>query len=232
MNTLGRSLRVGAGIGAGVLLALGAIGWMHTPSGLRFLAAAGVPCPVNTVTPEQVRQLRSVGLASIRGGAPAPVRPAPAGMQLDRTTEAEALALLGRAHAQCEAQVRGYRHLRCRGIDAGALALDGPPVSELWLSFGPAGRLVGVDVYRRGMDAASLRTVWSSAAARLRGALGAPTLALGDPAPEALAALPIQTARLQYRYADYLATVTASHLPHSGLSVREQYLSAKEDTIN
>ena len=232
MNTPSRPLRLGAGIGAAVLLALGAIGWMHTPSGLRFLAAAGVPCPVRTVTPEQVGQLRRVGLASMRGSAPAPARPAPAGMQLDRTTEAEALALLGRAHARCETQLRGYRHLRCRGIDAAALALDGPPVSELWLSFGPAGRLVGIDVYRRGMDAAALRTVWSSAAARLRSALGAPTLALGDPAPEALAALPIQTARLQYRYADYLATVTASHLPHSGLSVREQYLSAKEDGIN
>jgi hypothetical protein len=219
------SWRLGLGLGAGVIAALGAIGWMHTPSGLRVLAALGVPCPVNTVAVERVVALRGFGVAPLKALAPAPARPAPGGLVLDRTTEAEAATLLAHAHGQCEAQVRGYRYLRCRGTDAAALALGGPPISELWLSFNGAGRLIGVDVYRRGMAAGDVRSVWSSAAGRLQAALGKPQVAFGDPAPEVLAAMPIQTARVQYRYADYVATVTASHLPQSGLSVREQYMS-------
>lgn len=231
MSALARHDRPRAGtlvrIAAGVLLALGGIGWLHTPAGLRLLVALGVPCPVRSVPAERVTALRAAALAPLRTLALAPARPAPAGLQLDRTTEAEAQAVLARAHARCEPLVRGYRYLRCRGVDAQALALAGPPVSELWLSFGPAGRLIGVDVYRRGMAAQEVRTVWSAAAARLRDRLGPPAVVLGDPAPEALAALPVQVARVQYRYADYVATVTASHLPGTGLSVREQYMSAR-----
>jgi hypothetical protein len=219
------SWRQGVGIGAALLLALGAIGWMHTPSGLRLLAALGLPCPVNTVSLERVVALRSAGVAPLQALGPAPVRPAPGGLVLDQTTERDAGALLAHAHAQCEAQVRGYRYLRCRGVDAAALALAGPPVSELRLSFNGAGRLIGIDVYWRGMAAGDVRSAWSDAAGRLRAALGAPSLTLGDPSPEVLAASPIQTARVQYRYADYVATVTASHLPGSGLALREQYMS-------
>jgi hypothetical protein len=213
--------------GAATLLVLGVGGAMHTRAGLRTLAALGVPCPVRSVSADQVDRARRAGLATLRGSGPAPSRPAIAGLRLDETTEAGAQAILARAHAPCEVQVRGYRHLRCRGVDAAALGLAGPPVSELWLSFDPAGRLVGVDVYRRGMQPADVRTVWVDAAGRLRAALGAPGLVLGDPAPDVLAAAPIGTARVQYRYADYVATVTAAHLPQTGLSVREQYLSAR-----
>jgi hypothetical protein len=213
--------------GAATLLVVGAGGAIHTRAGLRALVALGVPCPVRSVTAEQVDLARRAGLATLRGSRPAPARPTVAGLRLDATTEAEAGAVLARAHGRCEVQVRGYRHLRCRGVDAAALGLAGPPVSEMWLSFGRAGRLVAVDVYRRGMRPDDERTVWSDAAGRLRAALGEPGLVLGDPAPAALAAAPIGTARVQYRYADYVATVTAAHLPQTGLSVREQYLSAR-----
>ena len=227
MKPLTGSRRTWIASGAVALLVLGAGGAMHTRAGLRALAALGVPCPVQTVTAEQVGRARAAGIAAVRGTTVAPARPAIAGLVLDATTEAQAGALLARAHARCEVQVRGYRYLRCRGVDAGALALAGPPVGELWLSFGPAGRLVGVDVYRRGMRPDDVRTVWSDAAGRLRGALGAPSVVLGDPAPDVLAATAVQTARVQYRYTDYVATVTAAHMPQSGLSVREQYVSAR-----
>ncbi|WP_239700468.1 hypothetical protein [Massilia sp. 9096] len=220
------SWRLGVGLGAGVIAALGAIGWMHTPSGLRVLAALGVPCPVNSVPVERVEALRQHGVAPLRMLAPAPARPTPGGLALDRTTEAQAATLLAHAHGQCEAQVRGYHYLRCRGIDASALALAGPPVSELWLSFNGAGRLIGIDIYRRGMQDGDVRATWADATGRLQSALGKPQVAFGDASPAVLAATPIQTARVQYRYADYVATVTASHLPQSGLSVREQYMSS------
>jgi hypothetical protein len=220
------SWRLALGVSAGVIAASAPRGWMHTPSGLRMLAALGVPCPINTVPIERVVALRQHGVASLKALAPAPARPAPGGLVLDRTTEAEAGALLAHAHGHCEAQVRGYHYLRCRGIDAAALALAGPPVSELWLSFNGAGRLIGIDIYRRGMQDDDVRATWADAAGRLQSALGKPSVAFGDPSPQVLAAMPIQTARVQYRYADYVATVTASHLPQSGLSVREQYMSS------
>jgi hypothetical protein len=37
---------------------------------------------------------------------------------------------------------------------------------------------------------------------------------------------PVAVARVEYAYSDYVATVTASHLPYGGLAVREQYMSA------
>lgn len=227
LSSLVLSRRTWATTTIAVLLVLGAGGAMHTRAGRAALVALGVPCPVRTVSAARVDEVRRAGLATLRGQRPAPARPAIAGLRLDATTEGEAQAVLARAHGQCVEEVRGYRHLRCRGVDAAALGLAGPPVSELWLSFDPGGRLVAVDLYRRGMRPADLRTAWSDAAGRLRAVLGQPGLVLGDPAPEALAAAPIGTARVQYRYADYVATVTAAHLPQTGLSVREQYLSAR-----
>jgi hypothetical protein len=222
-----RVLRWSAGIGMSVLLATGAIGWMHTPAGIRFLAAVGVPCPVQTVSVERVDRLRGAGLAALPPAPAAPARPVPAGLHLDVTTEAEATAMMSRMKAHCEPQVRGYHFLRCRGVDAAALGLAGPAVSEMWLSFNRSGRLAGVDIYRRGMAADDLRTVWKATARYLGTALGAPTVAFGDPAPEALSARPLDVARLQYRYADYVATMTASHMPQTGLAVREQYVSGR-----
>jgi len=37
----------------------------------------------------------------------------------------------------------------------------------------------------------------------------------------------LRTARLQYRFTDYLATVTAMNLP-GGVALREQYQSARD----
>ena len=37
---------------------------------------------------------------------------------------------------------------------------------------------------------------------------------------------PVAVARVRYTYADYIATITASHTPYGGLAVREQYMSA------
>jgi hypothetical protein len=222
----GRSLRV-AVITAAALVS--AVGVMHTRAGRQALIRLGVPCPAFGATATQVSALREVGLQTLRGGAPAPQRPA-AGLQLDATTEAQASAWAANRRLGCEALQRGYRYLRCRGVPASALGLDGPPVSELWLSFGPRDTLVGVDVYRRGLAPADEALVWHSATTRLRAALGAPSVAFGDGTPASLRAAAVTTARVQYRYADYIATVTAARLPGIGLAVREQYLSAQRPT--
>lgn len=217
-----------AAAGSFLVVATALIGWMHMPSARPLLAKLGVHCPADAATLSDVDALHRAGVAGLRGTAQAPARPALAGLALDATTEAEAGRWAAAHGASCDAIERGYRFLRCRGIDAQALGLAGPAVSELWLSFGGDGKLLGVDVYRRGMDAAQLAASWSGAVDSLRERLGAPTLAFGDASPQALSSAPLQTARVQYRYADYIATLTASHLPDTGLALREQYLSARQ----
>ncbi|WP_239498073.1 hypothetical protein [Ralstonia sp. GX3-BWBA] len=74
-----------------------------------------------------------------------------------------------------------------------------------------------------GRGAGDTTAAWDGA----RYALGMPTSStMGDPSPEVLSGSPLQTARLQYRFSDYVAIVTASNLPYAGLAVREQYLSS------
>lgn len=217
-------------IGATALVGTALVGWMHTPAARPWLARLGVPCPIDTTSVAQVEAVRSQGLALWQqrdGGAArasAPSRPA-LGLVLDRTDTAEATRWLAAEGSRCERIDRGLPALRCRGVPAAALGLDGPPVSELWLSFGASGRLIGVDVYRRGLAADDARGAWTHAVEALQQTLGAPTRAQGDASPEALQTAALKTAQVEYRYADYVATVTAAHLPQAGLAVRERYLS-------
>ena len=208
------------------LTAVAVIGWMHTPAARPVLRALGVSCPVDSATAAQVAGLREQGLADLRGSTPAPARPA-LGMVLDQMTVREAHVWARTNSVDCESIVHGLHFLRCRGVDARVLGLDGPAISELWLSFGTSGTLVGVDAYRRGLDARDAATAWSTAVRTLRSELGKPQVAFGDASPQALLASALETARVQYRFSDYLATVTAVNLPYAGLAVRQQYLSAR-----
>jgi hypothetical protein len=226
MNEVRRRLAGHAGVAAaGLAMIFGAAAWLHTPRGIAALRAAGVPCPVGQASATDVAAVRERGLAQLRGLPAAPSRAA-LGLAFDGTTLAQAQAWAARKGIACDQVSKGLQFLRCRGVDAAALGVQGPPVSELWLSFGAAGRLVGVDLYRRGLDDGGAATAWSDASARLRSALGAPLREVGDAAPAVLRASALQTARIEYRYRDYLASVTAANLPHAGLAVREQYLSA------
>ena len=217
-------LRLG-GAAAVLLAATAAMGWLHTPAARPWLKRLGLPCPAGSATEAQVTEIRELGLAQTRGTTAAPARPA-LGMLLDRWTESDANAWAVKQGAACELIVRGYRFLRCRNLAAAAVGEEGAPVSELWLSFGPKGTLVAVDVYRRGLDGPTAAAAFHHAADRLRAQLGVPTVAFGDASPEVMTASALQTARVQYRYTDYLATVTAANLQYAGLAVREQYVSA------
>jgi hypothetical protein len=48
----------------------------------------------------------------------------------------------------------------------------------------------------------------------------------GDASAGALMRSDYATARVQYRFSNYIATVTAANLSYAGLSLREQYVSA------
>lgn len=83
-----------------------------------------------------------------------------------------------------------------------------------------------MDIYRRGLDSRGEQSAWSGAVERLKARLGEPTSSFGDASPGNLATAGYTTARVQYRYSDYIATVTAANLPYAGFAVREQYISA------
>ena len=204
---------------------LGAGASLHTRSGLLLLARLGVPCPVNQVDPKKVLAVQQDAMQRLRGVAAAPERPA-LGLRLEQSTEVEVGAWAARTQAHCDAIERGFHYLRCRGVPAAALNLPGPAISEIWFSFGPAHTLLAINLYRRSMTPDEARQSWNDALQALHDRLGAPTDASGDLTLAALIQQPVAVARVDYRYRDYSATVTASHMPNGGLAVREQYLSA------
>jgi hypothetical protein len=67
--------------------------------------------------------------------------------------------------------------------------------------------------------------VFAQQTGALRAALGTAPVQVGDPSPAYLGSGPLRTVLASYRYADYLASVTAMAMP-SGVSVRAQYQSA------
>jgi hypothetical protein len=205
---------------------MAAIGVLHTPGGRRAMAQLGIPCPVDKVTAQQVTAARHAGLRRLRGDRPAPARPA-LGMGLGRFTAADVQQWQRREGVHCDAITRGFTYLRCRGVAAQALGVAGPAISEVWFSFDAQGRLVGVDSYRRGLDDGGAKLAWSDAESRLERVLGAPSSKLGEASPAVLRASPLQTARVEFRYRDYVAVLTAVNLPHAGLAVREQYMLAQ-----
>jgi hypothetical protein len=208
----------------GLCLGTFAIGWMHTHSGRLLLAKLGVPCPVNRVDLKRVMAIREVGMARSRGAAQAPHRPA-LGLQLDVSTQAQVSVWAAQTRTQCDAITRGYHFLRCRGVSAAALGLAGPPISELWFSFGPDSTLMAINLYRRSMTEAEAQQSWQSAVALLHQSLGTPTQSTGDLTLAGLVNSPVSVARVRYTYSDYTAIITASHMPYGGLAVREQYMS-------
>ncbi len=214
-----------AGTVAVLCLGIAGVGAMHTHGGRMLLARLGVSCPINTVSPAKVLAVREYAVSRARGSVPAPSRPA-LGLELDVSTAAQVGAWAARTHSQCDAIVRGYHFLRCRGVPAAALGEAGPPVSEMWFSFGPGGTLVALNLYRRGMTEAQTHQTWRSATERLRLSLGSPTQSTGDATLTSVVTSPVAVARVRYAYTDYIAEVTASHMPYGGLAVREQYMSA------
>ncbi|WP_131931223.1 MULTISPECIES: hypothetical protein [Burkholderia] len=219
-----RRTHVIAWVAAAISVSVAGIGWLHTTQGRRLLTELGVKCPVDSVDSRTVLSIRNKAILQEKGVSAAAHRPA-FGLQLDRSTEAEVSERMSRYNAQCLELSRGLRYLRCRGVPAQSLGSNGPPVSEIWFSFAPDHTLMAINVYRRDMSADETRRSWQIAVRNLHDALGAPTSVSGDTTLESLIGKPVAVARVSYAYSDYVATVTASHLPYGGLAVREQYMS-------
>jgi hypothetical protein len=64
--------------------------------------------------------------------------------------------------------------------------------------------------------------------ASMREQLGAPTREAGARTASSLAAGPMHTAIVSYRFKDYIADVSATNIPGRGLTLREHYMSARD----
>src|SRR5450830_1417496 len=106
MNFLCLNRKLVIGTVLAVVAGTAFVGWMHTPDARPILRKWGVPCPVDQVTAEQANALHERGLAGMRGTTIAPVRPA-MGLDLDKTTEQDALAWAKTNAVNCDTVVRG-----------------------------------------------------------------------------------------------------------------------------
>jgi hypothetical protein len=208
-------------------VSVGAIGALHLPVARGLLARVG-GCPVATakMTPVEMENARHIAAASERGTAQAPSRPALAFM-LDVTTAAQVQAWADAHRVTCDAVHPGL--LKCTDVPAGAVGAAAPAIDELALGFDVSGRLVNLTTMRQHLSPAAAATAASSIATSLRAELGKSTSASGEFDAAHLAQRgALSTATVGYRFADYVADVSAMNLGPSGTSVREHYMSARD----
>lgn len=205
---------------------VGVMGFLHTPYGRPLMRRLGMSCPARKVSPAAAEAVRLRAVASLRTAVPSPARPA-LGQTLDVSRAIDVNAWAQARGLACTEEMRPSHAIRCAGL-AGQPAVDpqAPPTEQIVFSFAPDGRLVSVDWLRSRLTAAEASRLFSYAAAKLTSALGSRGQMVGDATPSYLAGGSMRTARLQYRYSDYLATVTAMNI--SGRVVmHEQYESAR-----
>ncbi len=212
-----------------VVLSVGGVGFLHTaagrklPLGRKLLTLMGVECPLGkNQSAEAVDASRLRGMSVLKGQEAAAVRPA-LGLKLDESTEFEALEWGKLLKLKCELQIRGGRFLKCR---------EPKTQGVFTLAFNPAGKLVAVDVFRRRVSVKSIGPLLADLADGLRRQLGEPHETEGAltksylvNADDSRVPSTMKTAYVQYHFSNYVAQLTASYLPWSGLTVHEQYSS-------
>lgn len=209
-----------------VLGLVGLMGVLHLPFmrpvAMPLMAALGYDCPVRA-SPEEVEVARMASARAARGQAPSPARPA-LGFVLDRTSRAEVDAWAAARGVSCTPSQRGTV-LRCTGVPAAAVGLDGGAIDDLSFAFDPASAtLVTVTALRNQLDAATAAATLGERRSSLAAELGEGR-AHGQATALYLAAAPMRTALVEYRFSDYIANLSATNLG-TRVAVREHYMSA------
>ena len=205
---------------------VGVMGFLHTPYGRPLMRRLGMSCPAMKVSPGAAEAVRLRAVASLRTAVPSPARPA-LGQALDVSRASDVKAWTDARGLACAEETRPSHAIRCSGV-VGQPAPDpkGPPSYQIVFSFAPDGRLVSVDRLRSTLTASAAARLFSQVSGELTATLGPGGRMVGDATPAYLAGGSMHTARLQYRYSDYLATITAMNI--SGrLVLHEQYESAR-----
>ena len=200
-------------------------GFLHTKAGRPLLASLGVGCPIKA-SPAAIEAARNGSARSQRGSEAATSRPA-LGFALDRMTLADVKAWADSQHVSCEDVRVGL--LRCTDVPVVALGGSGPLINRLDFGFTLADRrLVNISAWRNGLTGATAAAQMDAVVASMKESVGAPSREEGKRSAEYLAAGPLHTALVQYRFKDYIADVSATNIPGRGLSLREHYMSARD----
>ena len=215
--------------GRAVVLAALGVGLLHTPVAKGLLARfGGCPFAGARLTPEQMDTARRLALATRKGEAPAPSRPA-LGFSLDATSAYDVHLWAARANVNCEDVRPGF--MTCANVPPDAVGRSAAEglIDELALGFNRRGQLVNVTTMRGHLDPRRASSVSSDIASSLRDSLGPATHAAGAMTAASLAEPgAIGMATVSYRFSDYVAEIEAMSLPSCGLSVREHYVSSRD----
>ena len=200
-------------------------GFLHTKAGRPLLALMGVGCPVKA-SPQAIEAARSNSARAQRGSEAATSRPA-LGFALDHMSLSDVKAWAESKRVACEDVRAGL--LRCTDVPVAALGGSGPQINRLDLGFSLVNeRLVNISAWRNGLSSQVAAAQMDAVVASMKERVGSPSREEGSRSAEYLAAGPLHTAIVQYRFKDYIADVSATNIPGRGLSLREHYMSVRD----
>src|SRR5580700_2708459 len=208
-------------VAAGALaLATAGIGVLHMPFARSLLMRVG-GCPMAgaRMTPREMEHARHIALEDERAPLAAPVRPS-VGFALDTTSLAEVHAWADRAKVGCEDKHPGL--VLCTNVQPASVGLPAAEgvIDELALGFNERNLLVNETTMRMHLTPEGAERTAHAIVGALRGKLGAGK-SLGDFGARHLSGPTAESiATVTYRYADYVADVSAMNSPHSGLLIR------------
>ena len=217
-----RVIRGLVGLAGGGVALVALVGLLHLPAARPLLALVGVGCP-SQASPDAVETARLAAAHAERGAAPSPARPA-LGFALDETTLADVEAWSAAHGLDCETK-RAGTVVVCKDVPNEVFGGAAGAVDDVSFAFEPAAhRLVTVTTLRNRLDPAGAADQMQGIMRTLGASLGEGRV-VGAADPVYLAAHPMRTAKVEYRYADYIANVSATNLG-SRVVVREHYMSA------
>ena len=203
--------------------------FLHTPLGQslpwgrRILSLMGVVCPVTQVSPKVVSELRAIGVSALQGQILAPTRPS-FQLPLDLANESDVSQEMLRRGAHCRKEQMGFHFLICKAVAASALGLDeNSHFNEIAFAFGESGKLFDINLYRSHLSISDGARFLRARLKTLEPELGAPSRMVGADSTDALAA-PMATTMFEYRFKNYYAKITATHMP-TGITLYEHYTS-------
>lgn len=218
--------RTGITLGVVTVLFFGLVGFAHTEAGRPILAwlsghgvTGGCPLGLDQVDPAAAEAYRVKQLDKSDGKVAARSSRA-MGFALGSTTRADVGLWIGAHAATCEA-ARAGAVLKC---SAYAPVVGGArEATDLYLQFDRDDRLVAIDVMHLPTAADAAVRTFVAATAALEQDVGPATAARGEVEAGWLGGGAMRHAAREFRYAGYVATVSATNTGKAGVRVREQY---------
>lgn len=197
--------------------ALGMIAALGSAAHL-LLVRSGAACPMRAPSNEALESQRQIAMPALRGQAVSPSNDA-FGFELGTTSRASFVAASVERGEQCEDELDGAL-VRCEGSRGETVA-----------RFDPRGALVGADHVRYVASAEDASVIFGALTVARSDRLGAPSRSWGSTSPSYLAE-PLHQAGVAYRFLDVAVDLSATHLGHGRIAIREQVRSIPRRAAN